>query len=78
MNWAYLLVWNFLTPSLLSICQVLVVRNFGFGALVFSHFLIVFPDLVSWGAIGARTTESQIHRELASGDSFQRLLSFRF
>ena len=24
-------------------------------------------DLVSWGAIGARTTESQIHRELASG-----------
>ena len=26
-------------------------------------------DLVSWGAIGARTTESQIHRELASGMS---------
>src|SRR5688572_29845739 len=24
-------------------------------------------DFVSWGAIGARTTESQIHRELASG-----------
>jgi len=24
-------------------------------------------DLVSWGAIGARTTESQIHRELTSG-----------
>ncbi len=24
-------------------------------------------ELVSWGAIGARTTESQIHRELASG-----------
>ena len=24
-------------------------------------------DLVSWGAIGARTTESQTHRELASG-----------
>ena len=24
-------------------------------------------DLVSWGAIGARTTESQIHRQLASG-----------
>jgi len=24
-------------------------------------------DLVSWGAIGARTTESQAHRELASG-----------
>ncbi|KIJ44387.1 hypothetical protein M422DRAFT_100461, partial [Sphaerobolus stellatus SS14] len=27
-------------------------------------------DLVSWGAIGARTTESQLHRELASGSSF--------
>ncbi|RXK53435.1 3-deoxy-7-phosphoheptulonate synthase [Oleiharenicola lentus] len=26
-----------------------------------------YADLVSWGAIGARTTESQIHRELASG-----------
>ncbi|WP_423382676.1 3-deoxy-7-phosphoheptulonate synthase [Burkholderia sp. LMG 32019] len=28
------------------------------------HYL---SDLVSWGAIGARTTESQIHREMASG-----------
>ena len=26
-------------------------------------------DLISWGAIGARTTESQLHRELASGVS---------
>ncbi|MCL2590119.1 MAG: 3-deoxy-7-phosphoheptulonate synthase AroG [Betaproteobacteria bacterium] len=26
-----------------------------------------FADFVSWGAIGARTTESQVHRELASG-----------
>ncbi|MEE4243929.1 MAG: 3-deoxy-7-phosphoheptulonate synthase, partial [Kangiellaceae bacterium] len=26
-----------------------------------------YSDLISWGAIGARTTESQIHRELASG-----------
>jgi 3-deoxy-7-phosphoheptulonate synthase len=26
-----------------------------------------FADLVAWGAIGARTTESQVHRELASG-----------
>ena len=29
-----------------------------------SHYLKSF---ISWGAIGARTTESQIHRELASG-----------
>jgi 3-deoxy-7-phosphoheptulonate synthase len=28
-----------------------------------------FDDLLSWAAIGARTTESQIHRELASGIS---------
>lgn len=31
------------------------------------HYL---ADLISWGAIGARTTESQIHREMASGLSF--------
>jgi 3-deoxy-7-phosphoheptulonate synthase len=28
-----------------------------------------FSDLIGWGAIGARTTESQAHRELASGMS---------
>lgn len=27
-------------------------------------------DLISWGAIGARTTESQTHREMSSGLSF--------
>lgn len=27
-------------------------------------------DLISWGAVGARTTESQLHRELVSGVSF--------
>jgi 3-deoxy-7-phosphoheptulonate synthase len=42
------------------------------GVPVGSEFLdIVAPqylsDLVAWGAIGARTTESQVHRELASG-----------
>lgn len=26
-----------------------------------------YADLISWGAIGARTTESQVHRQLASG-----------
>lgn len=26
-----------------------------------------YSDLISWGAIGARTTESQIHRQMASG-----------
>ena len=31
-------------------------------------------DLIAWGAIGARTTESQIHRELASGLSMPCLL----
>ena len=28
-------------------------------------------DFMSWGAIGARTTESQVHRELSSGLSCQ-------
>ncbi|EIP89177.1 phospho-2-dehydro-3-deoxyheptonate aldolase [Burkholderia humptydooensis MSMB43] len=32
--------------------------------LVTPHYL---GDLVSWAAIGARTTESQVHREMASG-----------
>ena len=31
-----------------------------------------YADLISWGAIGARTTESQVHRELASGLSMPR------
>ncbi len=26
-----------------------------------------YADIIAWGAIGARTTESQVHRELASG-----------
>ncbi|MDP9587275.1 UNVERIFIED_ORG: 3-deoxy-7-phosphoheptulonate synthase [Burkholderia contaminans] len=29
-----------------------------------------FSDLISWGAIGARTVESQVHREMASGMPF--------
>ncbi|NEY37077.1 3-deoxy-7-phosphoheptulonate synthase, partial [Streptomyces sp. PRKS01-65] len=42
------------------------------GLPVGTEFLDLLPpqfisDLVSWGAIGARTTESQVHRELASG-----------
>ena len=49
---------------------LLEINNLGVPAGV--EFLdVVTPqyltDLVSWGAIGARTTESQIHRELASG-----------
>jgi len=44
----------------------------GLGVPAGSEFLdMITPqyiaDLVSWGAIGARTTESQVHRELASG-----------
>ena len=33
-----------------------------------------YADLISWGAIGARTTESQSHRELASGLSCRWVL----
>ncbi len=43
-----------------------------FGMPAATEFLdLISPqyvaDLISWGAIGARTTESQVHRELASG-----------
>lgn len=43
-----------------------------FGLPAGTEFLdVISPqyvaDLISWGAIGARTTESQVHRELASG-----------
>ncbi len=53
--------------------QVLVDIN-ALGVPAGSEFLdMITPqyiaDLVSWGAIGARTTESQVHRELASGMS---------
>ncbi len=46
------------------------INNLGLPAGV--EFLdIISPqyiaDLVAWGAIGARTTESQVHREMASG-----------
>lgn len=37
--------------------------------LTSSHSPQFLSDLISWGAIGARTTESQLHRELASGTS---------
>src|SRR5688500_18072068 len=42
------------------------------GVPAASEFLdVISPqyigDLIAWGAIGARTTESQVHRELASG-----------
>ncbi|MGV7208821.1 3-deoxy-7-phosphoheptulonate synthase AroG [Oxalobacteraceae bacterium A2-2] len=44
----------------------------GLGLPAGTEFLdVISPqyvaDLISWGAIGARTTESQVHRELASG-----------
>jgi len=51
--------------------QLLIEIN-GLGLPAGSEFLdVISPqyigDLISWGAIGARTTESQVHRELASG-----------
>jgi 3-deoxy-7-phosphoheptulonate synthase len=56
----------------LRIARKLLLEINQLGLPVGSEFLdIVAPqylsDLVAWGAIGARTTESQIHRELASG-----------
>ncbi|MEM7377230.1 MAG: 3-deoxy-7-phosphoheptulonate synthase [Pseudomonadota bacterium] len=49
---------------LLDINQMGVSCGVEFLDLISPQFI---ADLVSWGAIGARTTESQSHRELASG-----------
>jgi 3-deoxy-7-phosphoheptulonate synthase len=58
----------------LRIARDLLVRINQAGVPAGSEFLdTISPqyigDLISWGAIGARTTESQVHRELASGIS---------
>ena len=49
---------------------LLELNNIGIAAGV-EYLDVISPqyiaDVVSWGAIGARTTESQVHRELASG-----------
>jgi len=56
----------------LGIARDLLVSVNDLGVPTATEFLdLISPqyvaDLISWGAIGARTTESQVHRELASG-----------
>ena len=56
----------------LRIARQLLVDINRMGVPAGSEFLdVISPqyigDLIAWGAIGARTTESQVHRELASG-----------
>ena len=56
----------------LRIARQLLVDINRLGMPAASEFLdVISPqyigDLIAWGAIGARTTESQVHRELASG-----------
>ncbi len=56
----------------LRIARQLLLEINRLGVPAASEFLdVISPqyigDLISWGAIGARTTESQVHRELASG-----------
>ena len=41
--------------------------DINFGLRQARRLLLDLNNLISWGAIGARTTESQVHRELASG-----------
>ncbi|MCK5697689.1 MAG: 3-deoxy-7-phosphoheptulonate synthase AroG [Gammaproteobacteria bacterium] len=58
----------------LSMARELLVNINNLGVPTATEFLdLISPqyiaDLISWGAIGARTTESQVHRELASGVS---------
>ncbi|MDO8544982.1 MAG: 3-deoxy-7-phosphoheptulonate synthase [Opitutaceae bacterium] len=56
----------------LRMARKLMVQIVAAGVPVATEFLDTtlgqyYADLVTWGAIGARTVESQIHRELASG-----------
>ena len=56
----------------LRIARGLLLRLSEMGVPAATEFLdVITPqyisDLIVWGAIGARTTESQVHRELASG-----------
>ncbi|MCF8168948.1 MAG: 3-deoxy-7-phosphoheptulonate synthase [Rhodoferax sp.] len=56
----------------LRIARQLLIEINRLGLPAGSEFLdVISPqylgELISWGAIGARTTESQVHRELASG-----------
>ena len=56
----------------LKIARKLLLDITNLGIPIACEFLDVFTpqyysDLVTWGAIGARTTESQLHRQLASG-----------
>ncbi|MEO1998271.1 MAG: 3-deoxy-7-phosphoheptulonate synthase [Planctomycetaceae bacterium] len=51
---------------LLDICKRRLPAATEFLDTTFGQF---YTDLVTWGAIGARTAESQVHRELASGMS---------
>ncbi len=56
----------------IKIARKLLLKINNLGIPVGCEFLDVFTpqyysDLVTWGAIGARTTESQLHRQLASG-----------
>ena len=58
----------------LRIARQLLIEINRMGLPAGSEFLdVISPqyigDLIAWGAIGARTTESQVHRELASGIS---------
>lgn len=49
---------------LLDICKLRLPAGTEFLDTTFGQF---YADLVTWGAIGARTAESQVHRQLASG-----------
>ncbi|MFI3244567.1 MAG: 3-deoxy-7-phosphoheptulonate synthase [Akkermansia sp.] len=63
---------SFNINSGLRMARGLLLRLAEMGMPASTEFLdVITPqyisDLITWGAIGARTTESQIHRELASG-----------
>lgn len=56
----------------LSLCRALMLQLMELGLPLAGELLqpmatAYFEDLLAWGAVGARTTESQVHREMVSG-----------
>jgi 3-deoxy-7-phosphoheptulonate synthase len=56
----------------LELCRELMLALMGLGLPLAGELLqpmatAYFDDLLAWGAVGARTTESQVHREMVSG-----------
>ena len=65
-----LILAQILRASFLPFCLLFFTPNFRLLPSFNPAHAYFISTVISWGAIGARTTESQLHRELASGVSF--------